>query len=242
MVSVTGLQPLLTTARWRWLECYHLSMPSPRPAACAGPACVQHAYILFASPDTQFLCTHVCFFFVITHTSTVLSILISNLINKYNTLTLTPNMPCMLLVDVIVQHPVCHKGRMLLYSNLQTKLMAKWKWAQFLKGRSTLCKTMLPPSTLGWRALATNLLLLTGPRPDVSNKISKMERAYKCQWYTFWPLSRLPFRCFSSPINSHGNRPSLHSIRCTVCLFISPRGFLQSIMWPHHQYDTWKGC
>jgi len=29
------------------------------------------------------------------------------------------------VVDVIVQHPVCHKGRMLLYSNLQTKLMAK---------------------------------------------------------------------------------------------------------------------
>jgi len=30
----------------RWLECCHLSMPSPRPAACAGPALVQHACIL----------------------------------------------------------------------------------------------------------------------------------------------------------------------------------------------------
>jgi len=26
----------------RWLECRHLSMPSP-PSACAGPACVQRA-------------------------------------------------------------------------------------------------------------------------------------------------------------------------------------------------------
>jgi len=40
---------------------------------------------------------HVYFFFVITHRS-VLSILISNLINKYSSLTLAPNMPCMLLV------------------------------------------------------------------------------------------------------------------------------------------------
>ena len=35
---------------------------------------------------------------VITHWSTVLSILISDLINKYNSLMLAPNMPCMLLV------------------------------------------------------------------------------------------------------------------------------------------------
>ena len=42
----------------RWLECCHLSMPSPRPAACAGPACVQHACIIIISrPDSQFLCT-----------------------------------------------------------------------------------------------------------------------------------------------------------------------------------------
>jgi len=40
------------------------------------------------------------------------------------------------VVDVIAQHPVCHKGRMLLYSNLRTKLMAKW-WNSILK-RSTL--------------------------------------------------------------------------------------------------------
>ena len=39
--------------------------------------------------------------FVITHRSTVLSILISNLINKYNSLTIAPNMPCMLLVNMI---------------------------------------------------------------------------------------------------------------------------------------------
>ena len=37
-------------------------------------------------------------FFVFTHRSTVLSIIISNLNNKYNSLTLAPNMPCMLLV------------------------------------------------------------------------------------------------------------------------------------------------
>jgi len=41
------------------------------------------------------------FLFVITHRSTVLSILISNLINKYNSLTLAPNVPCMLLVYLL---------------------------------------------------------------------------------------------------------------------------------------------
>jgi len=52
-----------------------------------------------ARPDSQFLCTCVFFsFFVIAHRSTVFSILISNLINKYNSLTLAPNMPCMFLV------------------------------------------------------------------------------------------------------------------------------------------------
>jgi len=28
----------------RWLQCCHLSMPPLQPAACAGPACVQHAH------------------------------------------------------------------------------------------------------------------------------------------------------------------------------------------------------
>jgi len=31
----------------RWLQCCHLSMPPPRPAAYAGPACMQHACILY---------------------------------------------------------------------------------------------------------------------------------------------------------------------------------------------------
>jgi len=90
-------------------------MPSPRPATCAGAACVQQACIIIARPDSQFLCTHVYFFFVITHRSTVLSILISNLIHKYNSLTLAPNMPCMLLVftgasdlNVNFRLSVCH--------------------------------------------------------------------------------------------------------------------------------------
>jgi len=48
-VKVTVLQRTMevtTSARKRWLECCHLSMPSLRPATCAGPACVQHACIL----------------------------------------------------------------------------------------------------------------------------------------------------------------------------------------------------
>ena len=40
-----------SASKRRRLECCHLSMPSPRPAACAGPACVQ--------PDSQFLFTRV---------------------------------------------------------------------------------------------------------------------------------------------------------------------------------------
>ena len=40
--------------------------------------------------------------FVIIHRSTVLSVLISNLINRYNSLTLAPNMPCMLLVVIVM--------------------------------------------------------------------------------------------------------------------------------------------
>jgi len=79
--------PLLTTAWWRWLECYHLCMPSPWPqcSVCWNSLCAACLYII-ARPDSQFLCTHVYFFFfVVTHRSTVLSIiLISNLINKYN--------------------------------------------------------------------------------------------------------------------------------------------------------------
>jgi len=39
--------------------------------------------------------------FVITHRSIVLSVLISNLINKYNSLTLAPNVTCMLLVYLL---------------------------------------------------------------------------------------------------------------------------------------------
>jgi len=36
----------IAACKRRWLECCHLSMPSPQPAACAGPACVQHTCIL----------------------------------------------------------------------------------------------------------------------------------------------------------------------------------------------------
>jgi len=46
----------------------------------------------------------ISFFFVITHRSTVLSILISYLINKYNSFTFAPNMPCMLIVFMF-SHP-----------------------------------------------------------------------------------------------------------------------------------------
>ena len=92
-------QPLLTTGRQRLLEYYHLSMPSPWPVARDGPACVHAACLyIIARPDSQFLCTQVYFFFVITHRSTVLSILITNLINRYISLTIAPNMPCTLLV------------------------------------------------------------------------------------------------------------------------------------------------
>jgi len=55
--------------------------------------------VYYSQAHSQFLCMHVYFFFVITRRS-VLSILISNLINKYSSLTLAPNMPCMLLVYV----------------------------------------------------------------------------------------------------------------------------------------------
>ena len=80
-------------------------MPPPRPAACAWPACawpacVQHAcheYII-AKPDSS-VAMYAVYFFVITHRSTGLPILITDLISKYNSLTLAPNMPCMLLVS-----------------------------------------------------------------------------------------------------------------------------------------------
>jgi len=60
-------------------ECYHLSMPSPLPQCSVCAACL---YII-ARRHSLFLCVHVYFFFVITHRS-VLSTLISNLINKYS--------------------------------------------------------------------------------------------------------------------------------------------------------------
>ena len=45
----------------RWLECCHLSMLSPRPVACAGPAslCAACLYII-TRPDSS--CVHVCIF------------------------------------------------------------------------------------------------------------------------------------------------------------------------------------
>jgi len=51
-----------SASKRRWLECCHLSMPSPRPAVCPGPSCVQHACIL--QPDlTHSSCVHVCMIF-----------------------------------------------------------------------------------------------------------------------------------------------------------------------------------
>ena len=54
-VQVTGLPPLSShnstkeatgsACKRRWLECCHLSIAPPWPAACAGPACVQQACI-----------------------------------------------------------------------------------------------------------------------------------------------------------------------------------------------------
>ena len=68
--SDIGTAMLLTTARWglpvahvekRWLECCHLSTPSPT-AACAGPACVQHALLqLFIVARPYSSCTCLCF-------------------------------------------------------------------------------------------------------------------------------------------------------------------------------------
>ena len=63
--SDIGTAMLLTTARWRlpvahvekrWLECCHLSTPS-LTAACAGPACVQHAFTvaIYCSQALQFV-------------------------------------------------------------------------------------------------------------------------------------------------------------------------------------------
>jgi len=43
-----------------------------------------------------------CIFFVLTHRTTALAILISDLISKYNSLTFAPNMPRMLLVIIII--------------------------------------------------------------------------------------------------------------------------------------------
>ena len=98
--DLAGLHPLLTTAlaRWRWPECYHLSMPSPLPqcSVCWTSVCAACLY----RPHSQFLCMHVYWLLVITHRS-VLSILISNVIYKYSSLTLAPNMPGMLLVTTI---------------------------------------------------------------------------------------------------------------------------------------------
>ena len=83
-------------------------MPPPRPAACAWPACVQHAcheYII-ARPDSSVVSVYAVYSFVITHRSTALPILISDLISKYNSLTLAPNMPCMLLVIIMCTYYV----------------------------------------------------------------------------------------------------------------------------------------
>ena len=59
-VEVTGFQSLLT-CKSRWLECWHLFMPSP-PATCAGPTCVQYALYIVARPDSEFvyMCVHFC--------------------------------------------------------------------------------------------------------------------------------------------------------------------------------------
>jgi len=49
------------------------------------------------------------------------------------------------------------------YYNTPTK--THWSWAQFQKGQPTPCimTYAFSRSPLGWRVLATNLLLLTGP-------------------------------------------------------------------------------
>ena len=111
-----------STCKRRWIECCHLCMPSPWPAACAGPAYVSqyiHENGLMFGPFClssyslclrSCSCDHASCFQVsqfnslwpfcclssislssisntlssLTRRSTVLSILISDLINKYN--------------------------------------------------------------------------------------------------------------------------------------------------------------
>jgi len=52
-----------STWKRRWLECCYPSMPSPQPAACAGPVCVKHTRIL--QPGlTHSSCVHVCIFYI----------------------------------------------------------------------------------------------------------------------------------------------------------------------------------
>ena len=99
-VSVTGLHPLLTTARWRWLECYHLSghaisMTSVQ-RVLDQPLCSMLVYYI-ARPDSQFLCRHVYFFFC-DHTYIYCPLNIYQCFDQQIQLTLAPNMPCMLLV------------------------------------------------------------------------------------------------------------------------------------------------
>ena len=54
------LQCISSACKRRWLECCHLSIPSP-PVACAGPACVQHALHIVVRPDSHFV--HMCVLF-----------------------------------------------------------------------------------------------------------------------------------------------------------------------------------
>ena len=50
------MEAISSGCKRRWLECCHLSMPPPRPAACAGPACMLVTNIIarpysFHQPD-----------------------------------------------------------------------------------------------------------------------------------------------------------------------------------------------
>jgi len=51
LIQNSVMEAISSACKRRWLECCHLSMPPPQPAACAGPACMLVTNII-ARPDS----------------------------------------------------------------------------------------------------------------------------------------------------------------------------------------------
>jgi len=125
---------------------------------CWTSLCAACLYII-ARPDSQFLCMRV-YFFVITHRSTVLSILICDLINKYNSLTLA-----LVMTSYFAHMLNSYSGRSL-YWRVVFILLSASTCLAFNPLSSSNCVALLKGSVFGnaivcWPAIFI-LLTLTG--------------------------------------------------------------------------------